>query len=638
MHHQHVRGFRVLIRPAREKTLSCTLSGKYVAPEESEVPSEPQSVRVRVRRLTKEHIQAMQDNPITFHCCPPEGNLAKLLTLCVATFSILLAAKAVLGHRAEPGGNIFALLILILFALLGGVLVRVFDLIIHKCCKIELRIPALLGMLVVGILLKNIPYNMYELEQIKCKDFNSTTVEEEIQRQWKRSIPAKHVEDINSQITMVDNNCDPRYIGHDLDPKISTMLRTICLTVILLMAGLEIDPVALWNLSGMVLRATFIPCFVECIVIAIMSNLVLGFPWTVGFLLGFVLAAVSPAVTIPCLVSLVNQENVFQPLNRIKENKTWAVATNERDCKVILSCHHSKCGCTTFYKIAASSADDVIAISGFGICLGLTLFQDASMMKLMMHGPLEILLGVSFGTMWGLLAQWVPNKQHRNVTFFRWFILFSGGLIALFGAHWLKYDGAGGLATIIMAFVAGMQWRKEGWGDHNPVTKVFTKMWIILEPLIFGLIGTEIQIDKIEPETLGWGILVLVTALLFRMVGIFLAVSCGNLNAKEKIFLAFAWMPKATVQAALGPIFLERARLLEMTEMYQMGEQILTLAVLSILITAPLGAVSIMGLGPKLLEKKKNGQDDEEDENDNVNVDPENEVNEFHMVQDKDED
>eukprot|EP00092_Neocalanus_flemingeri_P055621 GFUD01065785.1.p1 GENE.GFUD01065785.1~~GFUD01065785.1.p1 ORF type:complete len:608 (-),score=155.10 GFUD01065785.1:73-1896(-) len=607
MHHQHVRGFRVLIRPAREKTLSCTLSGKYVAPEESEVPSEPQSVRVRVRRLTKEHIQAMQDNPITFHCCPPEGNLAKLLTLCVATFSILLAAKAVLGHRAEPGGNIFALLILILFALLGGVLVRVFDLIIHKCCKIELRIPALLGMLVVGILLKNIPYNMYELEQIKCKDFNSTTVEEEIQRQWKRSIPAKHVEDINSQITMVDNNCDPRYIGHDLDPKISTMLRTICLTVILLMAGLEIDPVALWNLSGMVLRATFIPCFVECIVIAIMSNLVLGFPWTVGFLLGFVLAAVSPAVTIPCLVSLAG--------------RGYGV---EKGIPTLV--------------IAASSADDVIAISGFGICLGLTLFQDASMMKLMMHGPLEILLGVSFGTMWGLLAQWVPNKQHRNVTFFRWFILFSGGLIALFGAHWLKYDGAGGLATIIMAFVAGMQWRKEGWGDHNPVTKFFTKMWIILEPLIFGLIGTEIQIDKIEPETLGWGILVLVTALLFRMVGIFFAVSCGNLNAKEKIFLAFAWMPKATDQAALGPIFLERARLLEMTEMYQMGEQILTLAVLSILITAPLGAVSIMGLGPKLLEKKKNGQDDEEDENDNVNVDPENEVNEFHMVQDKDED
>ena len=88
------------------------------------------------------------------------------------------------------------------------------------------------------------------------------------------------------------------------------MLRTICLTVILLMAGLEIDPVALWNLSGMVLSATFVPCFVECIVIVVMSNLVLGFPWTVGFMLGFVLAAVSPAVIIPCLVSRASHQMI----------------------------------------------------------------------------------------------------------------------------------------------------------------------------------------------------------------------------------------------------------------------------------------------------------------------------------------
>ena len=73
----------------------------------------------------------------------------------------------------------------------------------------------------------------------------------------------------------------------------------------------------------------------------------------------------------------------------------------------------------------------------------------------------------------------------------------------MFGAHLIHYDGAGGLATIIMAFVAGMQWRKEGWGDHNPVTKTFKRMWIILEPVIFALIGTAIQIDKIDPNVLG---------------------------------------------------------------------------------------------------------------------------------------
>ena len=121
-------------------------------------------------------------------------------------------------------------------------------------------------------------------------------------------------------------------------------------------------------------------------------------------------------------------------------------------------------------------------------------------------------------------------------------------MIALYGAPLIHYDGAGGLAAIILAFVAAMQWRREGWGDHNPVSNSFTKMWIILEPVIFALIGTEIQVDKIDPQSAGKGLAVLATALIFRMIGVVFAVSGGNLNKKEKIFMAFAWLPKAAVQ------------------------------------------------------------------------------------------
>lgn len=201
-------------------------------------------------------------------------------------------------------------------------------------------------------------------------------------------------------------------------------------------------------------------------------------------------------------------------------------------------------------------------------------------------------------------------------------ILFGGGLIALFGAHLIHYDGAGGLATIIMAFVAGIQWRREGWGDHNPVTKTFQRMWIILQPVIFALIGTEIQVDKINFQTLGMSILVLFIALIIRMVGTYVAVMGGELNVKEKIFMAFAWLPKATVQAALGPIFLDNVKALnaadfeqlgDQAEWLQMGNDILTLAVLSILITAPLGAVSILALGPRLLEQDEVKTEDAEE-------------------------
>merc|ERR1719462_987127 len=210
-------------------------------------------------------------------------------------------------------------------------------------------------MLLVGIVLKNVPYNFGQFGRAECIgnrsvefgehvgafDIHSdaaglagpaaaalSAAEHAIHRRSVGGGGSGH-DDGHDDADVVIDPCVKRYIGHDLDPLISRTLRSICLTVILLMAGLELDPVALWNLSGMVVRATFIPCFVEAIMVAILSNVILGFPWSVGFMLGFVLAAVSPAVSIPRLV------------------------------------------------IAACSADDVVAISGFGIFLGITFNADA---------------------------------------------------------------------------------------------------------------------------------------------------------------------------------------------------------------------------------------------------------------------
>merc|ERR1711962_1915787 len=484
----------------------------------------------------------------------------------------------------------------------------------QKFCKIDVRVPPLLGMLIVGIVLKNVPYNFGQFGRHEChidadgthhktEDFVDSIHERDGQEdphfrrkrdtfediaflndmdmaekrelflsRVERSVGVGHSShDDSKNDTNKEDDCKPKYIGHDLDPAISRTLRSVCLTVILLMAGLELDPVALLKLSSMVIRATFIPCFVEATVAAVLSVLILGLPWTVGFMLGFVLAAVSPAVINPSLMSL--------------SQRGYGVAK----------------GIPTLV-IAACSADDVVAISGFGIFFGLTFNASAPVWKLALHGPIEVLIGLVFGVFWGVLAQWIPNKEHRHVEFFRWLVLLGGGLIALFGAHLIHYDGPGGLATIILAFVAGMQWRKEGWGDHNPVMKTFKRMWIILEPVIFALIETEIQVHKIDFAVLGYSLIVLIGALVIRMIGTYFAVTCGTLTTKEKIFMAFAWLPKATVQAALGPIFLDNALKYGLKEYEEMGEQILTLAVLSILITAPLGAVSILALGPKLLD------------------------------------
>merc|ERR1712117_268632 len=525
-------------------------------PDKKKKPNGP------IKKAYKRTKSRLQENRLTQKCFPPQGEVATTMTLILTIIAIFFAARTVLGPIADVGGTIFALLMLILIALIGGKLIMLFSWVLLRYCKIDVRLPPLLGMLVVGILLKNIPYNFGQFGRAECTadhknatfvdsltefdtpvehgSFGKRSISDDIEDEFDseafldrvvRSVP---VHDDTHDTHEEEDTCKERYIGHDLDPSIARTL---------------------------------------------LSNLILGFPWTVGFMLGFVLAAVSPAVIIPCLMSL--------------SGRGYGVAK----------------GIPTLV-IAACSADDVVAISGFGIFLGLTFSKGKPLWQLILHGPIEVIIGVSFGVFWGILAQWIPNKDHHHVAFFRRLILLGGGLIALFGAHLIHYDGAGGLASIIMAFVAGMEWRKEGWGDHNPVMKTFKRMWIILEPVIFALIGTEIQVDKINPNTLGLSIVVLLIALVVRMVGTYFAVTCGTLTTKEKIFMAFAWLPKATVQAALGPIFLDNVLktadkdwevLGNKEEWTQMGNDILTLAVLSILITAPVGAVCILGLGPKLL-------------------------------------
>jgi len=590
-----------------------------------------------VKRSYSRSKSQLQNNKYTHDWFPPSGLVSTCLTLLMTIFIVFGAARVVLGDIADVGGTIFALLMLILIALIGGRLIDFISFLIRKFLHIDIHLPPLLGMLIVGIVLKNVPYNFGQFGRAECtKDHKNATFVDSIHEldnkedleSWrrKRSISEddfkslKDNEDVvlarivrsagghdahDAHETKKDSNssdeyeCKERYIGHDLDPYISRTLRQICLTVILLMAGLELDPVALSRLSGMVVRATFIPCLVEATAVAVLSNLILGLPWTVGFMLGFILAAVSPAVIIPALMSL--------------SGRGYGVAK----------------GIPTLV-IAACAADDVVAISGFGIFLGVTFSLGSPLWKLILHGPIEVVIGVSFGVFWGIICQWIPHKDHRHVAFFRWLILFGGGLIALFGAHLIHYDGAGGLASIIMAFVAGMQWRREGWGDHNPVTKTFQRMWIILQPIIFALIGTEIQVDKIDGAVLGKSIGVLFLALIIRMCGTYVAVMGGELNIKEKIFMAIAWLPKATVQAALGPLFLAKVSEFELEKFEQLcdpeeysllecqalwikrGNDILTLAVLSILITAPLGALAILGTGPRLLEQDKTDKKNED--------------------------
>ena len=108
------------------------------------------------------------------------------------------------------------------------------------------------------------------------------------------------------------------------------------------------------------------------------------------------------------------------------------------------------------------------------------------------------------------------------------------------------------MSSRVSAFIASRWWRREGWGDHNPITEIFRKMWIILAPVIFSLIGTNIVVEKMDGETVALGIAVIVLSMIVRCVATYFAALFGGMTTREKLFLSISWIPKATVQAALG--------------------------------------------------------------------------------------
>ena len=148
-----------------------------------------------------------------------------------------------------------------------------------------------------------------------------------------------------------------------------------------------------------------------------------------------------------------------------------------------------------------------MSISAFTILLGITLDSSASLERMILQGPLEVFVGVVWGIFWGGVATFLPPFPRDGTqpsTFMRLIVMIGGALIALFGSELVHVEGSGALAVLVMGFVAGIGWRSQGWEDDNPVTDVLAKIWMVFQPLLFGLIGTEIQVDALDGLVVWW--------------------------------------------------------------------------------------------------------------------------------------
>jgi len=355
--------------------------------------------------------------------------------------------------------------------------------------------------------------------------------------------------------------------------EVVSVLRKTALVIILTRAGLDLDSAALKRMRITVPKLGLVPWVVECVVIAIMTHYLLGLPWIWAFLLGSVIAAVSPAVVVSCLFRL--------------RQKGYGVAK----------------GIPTLI-IAVSGIDDAMSVAIFGIIHSIMFSSDALVFQIM-QGPISIVGGIGFGILWGLLARYVPEKQDPFVVPLRVLMLFGGGLIAVLGSEHIGYGGAGPLGCITAAFVSCYFWMKQGWEvEDNPVATAFEIFWMIFEPILFGLTGTQIKFNELDRDTVSIGMACLITGIVIRIISTVLIGVRSKLNLKEKIFVALSWMAKATVQAALAPVAMDSVREGNRPEEERVyAEHVLVICVLSILLTAPVGAILITLSGPRLLKK-----------------------------------
>ncbi|XP_051785602.1 sodium/hydrogen exchanger 9B2-like isoform X1 [Erpetoichthys calabaricus] len=451
--------------------------------------------------------------------CPPHGILANVITKVMVAALLFGLVWSVTGDECLPGGNLFGILLLLFCAVVAG---KLFGLI-----KIPTLppLPPLLGMLLAGFVLHNVPV-------------------------------------VNTAV--------------NISQKWSSSLRSIALAVILTRAGLGLDAKALRKLKAVCVRLAIGPCLTEACSVAVLSHFLLQIPWIWGFILGFVLGAVSPAVVVPSMLIL--------------QKDGYGV---EQGVPTLL--------------MAAGSFDDILAITGFNTCLGIA-FSTGSSLYNIFRGSMEVVGGIIAGVAMGFFLRFFPSKDQKSLVVKRSTLLLGLAVFAVFGSGRAGFPGSGGLCTLVMSFLAGV-----GWADSKGVVEdIVGVAWNIFQPLLFGLIGAEISITSLNPNTVGLGVATLVAALAVRILCTFLMVSFAGFSLKEKIFVSLAWVPKATVQAAIGPVALDTAREKHDVQLEAYGMDILTVAFLSILITAPIGALAIGLAGPRLLQKPKVLQEDNE--------------------------
>ena len=342
---------------------------------------------------------------------------------------------------------------------------------------------------------------------------------------------------------------------------ISAELRKIALIIILTRAGLGLDLSGLKKIGRPAVLMCFVPASFEMIGMILLAPKIMGMTVLEAAIMGAVLAAVSPAVVVPRMVRLLDE----------------GYGTEKGIPQLIL---------------AGASVDDVYVIVLFSTFTGMMQGKGASFVRFI-NIPVSIFLGIAIGFVIGAGLAFYFAKVHIRDTQ-KVLIILSISFMLVVAEDSLATPITFSALIAVMFIGIGLRRKRENVAERLSVK--YGKLWVAAEVFLFVLVGATVNIQYLGNVGIK-ALVVIIGALIFRMMGVFICLIKTNLKWRERLFTMMAYTPKATVQAAIGGIPLALG--------FDCGNTVLTVAVLAIVLTAPLGAFAIDFSYKKLLSCNK---------------------------------
>lgn len=352
-----------------------------------------------------------------------------------------------------------------------------------------------------------------------------------------------------------------------LDPLIleaSADLRQMALIIILLKAGLSLDLSDLKKVGRPEILMSCVPASCELLAFVLFAPLFLGINRIEAAVMGAVLAAVSPAVVVPRMVQLMDRR--------------WGTAKGIPQM-----------------IMAGASCDDIYVIVLFSTFVGMAQgggarWQDFAAIPVSI--VLGILVGVAVGLVLALFFETAYARRHYVRNSMKVIIVLGVSFLLIAMENWLKgYIPMSGLLAVV-SMACALKCKSTAFVSKR-LSEKFGKLWLAAEVILFVLVGAAVDIRYALAAGLS-ALAMIAVAQIFRAFGVFLCMLGTNLNRKERLFCMIAYTPKATVQAAIGSVPLSLG--------LPCGQIVLSVAVLAILITAPLGALGMDSTYQRLLE------------------------------------